>query len=84
MEKSKRKTRIMENNTIKAVHDDDIISLLRSLQLYDLVSDGKIKCAFCEGAITVDNLDAIIPDDGKIVLSCNNATCHAKLLVGNC
>ena len=71
---------IVKNNEMKAVHDDDLENLLRTLNVYDLVKDGKKKCLFCDEIITFDNIDSIVPYDGTVEFTCHNKECHTKLI----
>ena len=65
----------MRDNRLKAVHDDDLSTLLTSLGLYDKVQAGNCPCHFCHQAITLENLGAIIPLNGEIVFSCDAPGC---------
>ena len=65
----------MKNNELLAVHDDDLTTLLKSLEKYDEVIAGKCACIFCEKQIELDNIGAIVPGDKKIVFSCNANAC---------
>lgn len=71
---------IVKNNEMKAVHDDDLGNLLKSLNMYDLVEGGKKKCLFCGGTITFDNIDSIVPHEGMVEFTCNSQECHTKLI----
>lgn len=70
----------MKESLIKAVHDDDMINLLKSLEVYDSVINEQYKCIFCNELITINNIDAILPQNEKVVFSCNQEQCHLKLL----
>lgn len=71
---------IVKNNTIKVVHDDDLEQLLKSLNIYDDVKNGKCRCVYCNSVITLDNIDAILPFEGKVRFTCDNKECHLKLI----
>ena len=77
----KRGYSVMRKNKLKAVHDDDIVSLLSSLGCYEEVSQGQCKCLFCNTTITIENLGAIIPRNDEIVFSCNADSCLQKMIV---
>jgi len=68
-----------DREKIKAVHDDNLIPLLKNLGLYDGLMAGKIKCKFCREAVTLDNLSAVVPDSGNVGLACDKPRCLAKL-----
>lgn len=65
---------------ISAVHDDDLISFLTSIGSINDINYGKIKCKFCKEQITLDNIQAVIPDSGSISYICNNPTCTRKFI----
>ena len=72
--------KFMESHELQAVHSDDLIPLLDSLGVYNGICDGKYRCIFCQNLITLDNLDAIIPNNGEIAFSCNDEACHLRLI----
>lgn len=65
----------MNGDRMQAVHDDDLVTLLKSLGVYEKFSEGQFICRFCQKPITVENLGAIIPVDGKIAFSCDAPKC---------
>lgn len=73
---------IVKDNKIEAVHDDDLIQLLKSLNIYSDVVNGKCKCLFCKSTITIDNIDAIVPHKGKVCFTCDKDSCHERLILG--
>ena len=74
------KAKIVKNNEINCVHDDDLEKLLKSLGVYDDVISERYNCLFCQKTITIDNLDSIVPHEGKIQFTCDKDECHKKLL----
>lgn len=71
---------IMKNNQMKVVHDDDLERLLKSLNVYEDVSNGKYECLFCHNKITLQNIDAIVPYEGSVQFTCDNPDCHLHLI----
>lgn len=61
----------MKSN-LNAVHDNDLEPLLKKLNLYNSVMEGRVKCKFTEIIITLDNLHSIFPESGTIKLVCNS------------
>ena len=62
---------------VKAVHDDQLISYLRSL---GLDPDGTLgKCKFDGTDVTLANLAALFPQSGAIKLVCSHRACMAGL-----
>ena len=68
---------------MRAVHDDDLESLLKSLNVYNDVVTGKFKCLFCQNKITIENIDAIVPYNNSVQFTCDNPECHLKLIGWN-
>ncbi|MDF2485673.1 MAG: hypothetical protein K0R46_1841 [Herbinix sp.] len=71
----------MKNNELKAFNDDDIVKLLKSLQVYDDVISGNKNCIYCNEKMSLINIDAILPIDHRVEFSCSDSECHNKLLV---
>ena len=71
----------MARETLKAVHDDDLNELLRSLNIYNDFLNKKMKCAFCGYSVTYDNLHSLYPDSGSVKLCCNKPQCVNSLLL---
>lgn len=70
----------MKNNQMKAVYDNDLEKLLKSLGVYEEVVAGKYNCLFCDNTITVENIDSIVPHEQSIRFTCDNPSCHSKLI----
>jgi hypothetical protein len=70
----------MARDSLKAVHDDDLDELLKSLNVYNHFVHEKLKCAFCGDIITYENLHSIFPDSGSVKLCCNKPQCVNSLL----
>jgi hypothetical protein len=66
--------------TLKAVHDDDLLKLLEKLDLVNKFNTGQIKCAFCGVIISFDNLLSLFPDSGTIKLVCTKPSCVVSLM----
>ena len=71
----------MARETLKAVHDDDLNELLRSLNIYNEFVHEKMKCAFCGDLVTYDNLHSLFPESGSIKLCCNKPQCVNSLVL---
>ena len=70
---------VMNDNQLKAVHDDDLKTLLVSLNCFDKINNRQCKCIYCDDIIEIDTLGAIVPKDGEIQFTCNKAECLNKL-----
>lgn len=80
MKNTKIGAKIMKDNNMQVVHDNDLQSLLNSLGVYNDVMRGKYHCLFCDNIITTDNIDSIVPHEGTIQFTCDKIECHAKLI----
>jgi len=69
----------MADGRIKAVHDDDLPTLLRGLELWDTFQAQKLTCKFCGATLTLDNLAAIFPDGHTVSLCCDRPPCIRAL-----
>lgn len=72
--------KIVKDNQMKAVHDNDLENLLKSLGVYDDVVLGKFECLFCKKKITLDNIDSIVPHNNSVQFTCDEPECHLKLI----
>ena len=70
----------MAQETLSAVHDDDLPTYLESLGLFSDLKAGRIVCKFCADVITLVNLHALFPDSGNIRLTCSKPECIKKLM----
>lgn len=70
---------LMKNESVQAVHDDDLSSLLNSLGYLEKVVKGDCRCAFCERIITIDNLGSILPQGDGIAFSCDSPECIRQI-----
>jgi len=62
--------------TIKAIHDTDLVKILKKLGLYEGVVEGRYRCFVCGNKITLDNIGGLFKSrDGKINFVCNNTKC---------
>lgn len=69
----------LESEKISAVFDKDLEKVLKDLMLFEDLIEGKIKCNFCNGIITIENIEYIFTRDSKIVIGCSNENCKSIL-----
>ena len=69
----------MSKATIYAVHKRKLEEFLRKLELWEPLTDGKLKCIVCETTITLDNIGFIIPSGDRITLCCSGAECMLRM-----
>lgn len=60
---------------IKAVHEDDLDTLLESLGLAQGIADGKYPCMYCEKQISIENLWGISYKGKQLQFICSNHEC---------
>jgi hypothetical protein len=66
---------------VTAISSDDVVGLLRRLDLYDDVVNGKITCPFCRTIVTLENIGGVTVVGGKTILTCDNPRCIARAAV---
>jgi hypothetical protein len=67
------------SSNIQAVHDDDLLTLLRHLDLLSELEAGQLKCRFCDDPVTFDSLGSLLPDNGTIRVTCSKPECTKAL-----
>ena len=61
---------------LKAVHDVDLVKVLKRLGIYNDIIEGKYRCFVCGKKITLENLGGMFKSmDGKINLVCDDIKC---------
>ena len=66
---------------VTAISSDDVVGLLRRLDLYNDIISGRAKCFICERRVTLENIGGILEVSGKIVLICDNPGCIARAAI---
>lgn len=56
----------------KFILEQDLIPFLQKLEVYDDILAGEAKCMVTGEVITIDNLEALVPCDGKICFLSTN------------
>lgn len=74
LDRPKQRDRI----ALKAVHDDNLVSYLRSLGL-NPDAPTISRCKFCGTDVTLENLAAIFPQGGDVKVACEKADCLMEL-----
>jgi hypothetical protein len=64
--------------TVKAVHDDDLVAYLESLGV-DTTQPTLGQCKFCREPVTLENLAALFPESGALKLACDRPACLLAL-----
>lgn len=63
---------------IKGVYDEDLPKLLQDLGLKEDFDNGRIRCAFSDEVVNLDNFLGIFSDGENIKLVCNNDVGRAR------
>jgi hypothetical protein len=69
-----------KRETLRAVYDDDLHALLKSLGVYGDFAGGRLQCASCRDPVSTENLYAIYPDSGQVKVVCDKPDCVAQLV----
>ncbi len=64
-----------KKENIKLVSDSDLPLFLRSIGIYDSVVDGKVNCSKCGIKISIENVEAVFSNNGKIFIACGKPNC---------
>ena len=64
-----------KRQAIKAIYDEELISLLESLGLSAEFDTGHLHCSICSEVITWNNLNIVYPESGMVRFICTNPQC---------
>jgi len=70
----------MRKHIIRAVHEQDLGELLKSLGLSELMAKGALRCSICGSIVNLDNLLCIYPSGDEVKVCCKNPECYEKVL----
>ena len=70
----------MKKHTIRAIHEQDLGELLKSLGLLEFMSKGELTCGICGSVVNLDNLLCIYPSGQEIKVCCKNVECYGEVL----
>ncbi|MBA7677537.1 hypothetical protein ES703_85795 [subsurface metagenome] len=70
----------MRKHIIRAVHEQDLGELLKSLGLSELMTKGALRCSICGSIVNLDNLLCIYPSGDEVKVCCKNPECYEKVL----
>lgn len=68
----------MKKKKIKAIHDTDLVQVLKDLGVYNDILSNKKKCTFCRCVIDLNNLQGLFPASGDIKFICSEKECLRK------
>jgi len=62
--------------TVKAIHESDLVRVLKRLNLYEGVVEGRYKCFACGKEITLESMGGLFKGkDGNINFVCDDVKC---------
>lgn len=64
---------------IKAVHDSDLLEVLKSLGVLEDIENNKATCIFCRDLVSLETIEAIFQKEGRIKFICSKPECISKL-----
>ena len=64
-----------EIQTIKAIHDRDVLGLFEAWNLKEALIRGEIKCVICGVALTPETFGAVLRKGDKLLFTCDNPEC---------
>ena len=70
----------MRKHIIRAVHEQDLGELLKSLGLSELMTKGALRCSICGSIVNLDNLLCIYPSGDEVKVCCKNQECYESVL----
>ncbi len=73
---------VFKRTKLKAIHEDDLLSMLDNLGITEKIQKGEYRCEYCNKIISLDNLWCIRKKDNRIQLICSNYDCLNKLQSG--
>lgn len=68
-----------DNESIKAVHDQQFETFLKSIGVFDDVVNQKCKCKFCRKPISIDNIYTVFAEEKTIKFVCDDMSCVIKM-----
>lgn len=69
----------MEKELLKTIHESELESYLKKLNVLSVVQNGSAKCKFCNDVIRLDNLHVIFPESGQVKFVCDKPICIKEL-----
>ena len=65
----------VKKTKLKVVYDEDLMSLLKSLEIKEKIEKGDYHCISCKTLITIENIGKIIKIKNEIKLTCSKPEC---------
>jgi hypothetical protein len=64
-----------KRTTIKAVDDQDFPDFLRRIGALKMIEKGEAKCKVCGDTLTVNQIEVVLPEDGRVTFICGKPKC---------
>lgn len=64
---------------VQAVDDRGLSALLKELGVFESIGKDA-RCARCGNLVSLDSIETLFPEDGKVRFICNNAKCATALV----
>lgn len=71
---------LVREGKLKAVHDDDIEKLIRSLGCLGEIERGEMLCHYCNKVVTLGSIACIFPLNGEVAICCSDDGCSKLFL----
>ena len=65
---------------VLAVHDNDLDTLLKEIDVFDKLVEGKMRCIVCGTIITRENIGFLFLDEDEVELCCDKIECYYEIL----
>ena len=69
-----------DTDTLRVVHDNELLALLEKLHIKQDIEYQKIKCKFCREIITFNNLYSLFSESKTVKVVCDNPECIKQLM----
>ena len=71
--------KLLGKHRIKAVRDEDLQELLKSLHIQEEFNNGQLSCYICGAQIDIGNLQAIARSENKFQFICSKTSCISSV-----
>ena len=65
----------MEKEILKTLHETDLEEYLQRIGVLEDIKKRTIRCKFCGGIISLDNIHALFPEFGQVKFVCDKPEC---------
>ena len=62
---------------MRAIHDDDLETVLRGLGIFEDLIRGRSNCHICQGEVSLSGIGCIFALNGEICVCCSRPACCA-------